>query len=477
MSNNLPIDFDVNMYKQLNSDIKYMTDEEAIIHYKKHGCNENRKYKDVVIDEDFDVNMYKQLNLDIKYMTDEEAIIHYKKNGVNEKRKYKLDEYGYKKNITESELHYFINNNKNIVGVYSPYEYSLGGGENYLASIMNFFINKKYLIMFFNSTDNDKVKILLNYYLNNNEKSVLHVSNDILFDNDFTDKIQGKLDYFVYMSNISIPDIKGIANINIYHCQFPFDYNHYEDRISYLLKENMIHTYDKIIVNSEFTYKYLIDTYNKYQIDYNVDNIKIIYPVCVNTINTSKFLKNDYSFVMIGRIFDYVPTANNKHFDKIIQILNKYENLHYELNIIGSVKSKEWYKYIIDLIGDNNKIKVHTDISENDKNNLLKCCKYIIQLTGIEENKVSNEEHFGIAMLEGINYNCIPISYNGGFPPYYIKHNINGYIVNNLSELETLIFNILTNVEPVDYNTFNNSDFILDKCTPEAFEKILEEIV
>ena len=475
MSNSLPIDFDVKIYKQFNLDIKHMTDEEAIIHYKNHGYNENRKYKDVIVDKDFNVNMYKQFNLDIKHMTDEEAIIHYKNHGLNEKRKYKIE--NYINNINETALYYFINNNKNIVGVYSPDDYSLGGGENYLSKIMNFFINKKYLVIFFNNTDSNKVKLLLNYYLNTNEKYVLHVSNDILFNNKFIDTIHGKIDYFVYMNNISIPDIKGIANINIYHCQFPFDYNHIENKISYLLKEKTIDTYHKIIVNSEFTYKYLIDTFNRYKINYNVDNIKIIYPICVNNINPCKFLKCDKSFVMIGRIFDFKPNANNKHFDKIIKIMNKYKNCNYELNIIGSVKSKEWYKYLISLIGNNKKIKIHTDISDDDKNNILKSCKYIIQLTGIEENKASNEEHFGIAMLEGINYNCIPISYNGGFPPYYIKDKKNGYIVNNLRELETVVHNILTNVEIIDYNTFSNSDFILDKCTPESFEKSLEEIL
>jgi hypothetical protein len=475
MLNNLPSDFDVNTYKKYNLDLMHMTDEEAIIHYKNHGYNENRKYKDIIIDKDFDVSMYKRFNIDLVDMTDEEAIIHYKNHGINEKRKYKVEKYI--NNINQSSLYYFINNNKNIVGIYSPYEYSLGGGENYLSNIMNFFINKNYLIIFFNSTDNNKVKLVLSYYLNNNEKYVLQVSNDILFDNKFINKIQGKLDYFVYMSNISIPEIKGIANKNIYHCQFPFDYNHYDNKITYLLKEKTIYTYDKIIVNSEFTYKYLLDTYNKYNIKYDVNNIKILYPICVNKINTCKFLKYDKSFVMIGRIFDYVPNANNKHFDKIIKIMNMYKKFNYELNIIGSVKSKVWYKYLINLIGNNTKIRIHSDISEDNKNDILKYCKYIIQLTGIEENKVSNEEHFGISILEGINYNCIPITYNGGFPPYYIKNKKNGYIVNNLKELETLIYNILNNIEIIDYNTFNNSDFILNKCTTESFIQSLEETI
>jgi glycosyltransferase involved in cell wall biosynthesis len=180
---------------------------------------------------------------------------------------------------------------------------------------------------------------------------------------------------------------------------------------------------------------------------------------------------------MIGRIFDYNKVANNKHFDKMIKVLNNFKDYNYELNIIGSVKSEDWYNYLIELIGDNSKIKIHRDISDNDKNNILKKSKYYVHLTGFEENTPSTQEHFGISIIEGINYNCIPISHNGGFPPYYIKNNKNGYIVNNFNELENLTYNILNDNEIIDYQKFNNNDFNLNKFTHESFTKSLDEII
>jgi glycosyltransferase involved in cell wall biosynthesis len=364
-----------------------------------------------------------------------------------------------------------------LVGIYSPYEYSLGGGENYLSKIMNYFINKDYFVIFFNYTEFNKTRNLLNYYLNYNSQYVLNIPNKFIIDSNFRDKIHGLFDYFIFMSNISLPSIKGIGKKNIYHCQFPFDLNSSYNVIPELIENKTINSYNNIIVNSEFTHKYLLDVYNKYNIQYDINNIKVVYPVCIDTVNTYKYEKQNYSFVMIGRIFEYSTDANNKHFDKMIKILSDFTDFNYELNIIGSVKSEKWYNYLMQLIRDNNKIKIHCDISEDEKNDIIQNSKYFVQLTGFEENKISNEEHFGISIIEGINYNCIPISYNGGYPPYYIKNNENGYVVNNYEELKILIYNILNNNEIVDYNNFNNSDFNLNKFTYDSFTKSLDEIM
>jgi hypothetical protein len=81
-------DFDVTLYKKMNLDLQYMTDEEAIEHYKNYGFYEGRKYKNRYIPDDFDVTTYKKLYSDLQHMSDEEAIHHYKNYGFYEGRKY-----------------------------------------------------------------------------------------------------------------------------------------------------------------------------------------------------------------------------------------------------------------------------------------------------------------------------------------------------------------------------------------------------
>ena len=416
--------------------------------------------------------------IDEKYNElEEKQIIYHDNNIYNENYKKFINALNIKSNINENTLYNFISSNKKLIGIYSPYDYSLGGGENYIAKIMNYFIEKDYFIIFFNFTEAPKSKKILTYYLNNNSKYVFSVSDKFIKDVNFINKIDKMLDYFIIMNNYSLPNIKGIGKINIYHCQFPFDYNNDNHFIQELIKNSTINFYNTIIVNSEFTYKHLTYLYDKYNMQYNVDKMKVLYPVCIDTVNTYKYEKQNYSFVMIGRIFDYLIDANNKHFDKMIKILNEFKDYNYELNIIGSVKSETWYNYLIQLIGDNNKIKIHRDISEDEKNIIIQKSKYFVQLTGFEENKISNEEHFGIAIIEGINYNCIPISYNGGYPPYYIKNNENGYVINNYEELKNLVCNILNNNEIVDSNNFNNNEFNLNKFTYDSFMKTIDNII
>jgi len=89
-SNNLPSNFNVSIYKKLNTDLSNMSDNEATEHYINNGINENRIY---CIDKNnlpnnFNVSIYKKLNKDLSNMSDSEATDHYINNGFNENRIY-----------------------------------------------------------------------------------------------------------------------------------------------------------------------------------------------------------------------------------------------------------------------------------------------------------------------------------------------------------------------------------------------------
>lgn len=84
-NNKLPVDFNANIYKMLNNDLKNMTDKDAISHYQNYGLYENRDYK---LSYDFDPKIYKSLHKDLENMNDNEATLHYLKYGKIENRKY-----------------------------------------------------------------------------------------------------------------------------------------------------------------------------------------------------------------------------------------------------------------------------------------------------------------------------------------------------------------------------------------------------
>jgi hypothetical protein len=82
-------DFDVNMYRLLNDDLKNMIDAELKIHYSLFGKYENRSYK-FDLPQDFNAFEYQLLNEDLKHMNELELKIHYVISGKNEKRIYKI---------------------------------------------------------------------------------------------------------------------------------------------------------------------------------------------------------------------------------------------------------------------------------------------------------------------------------------------------------------------------------------------------
>jgi len=87
-------DFDVNVYKSLHDDLRNISDTEAKMHYYMYGKSEDRITNMNFLCElypDFDINFYKSVHDDLIHMSDNEAKMHYyvygKKEGriINEK--------------------------------------------------------------------------------------------------------------------------------------------------------------------------------------------------------------------------------------------------------------------------------------------------------------------------------------------------------------------------------------------------------
>jgi GR25 family glycosyltransferase involved in LPS biosynthesis len=117
----LPYDFNPNIYKNLNSDLSHMNEEELIKHYINYGINEKRIYKyKYNLPIDFNPYIYKNYYNDISNLSDEDLEKHYFLNGFIEQRLYNLPyNFNYNiykslnndlQNLSESELinHYIV---------------------------------------------------------------------------------------------------------------------------------------------------------------------------------------------------------------------------------------------------------------------------------------------------------------------------------------------------------------------------------
>ena len=399
-----------------------------------------------------------------------------------------IEGYYYLKNMNKEDLHveYFVKNiitnatrlNKSILTdfkpdqklfcAHTPYGLGLGGGEKFILDIARYFIMFKntYVIIFTNENQ-DIIEKTIEKILHKNFISLIKV----LPENEIKNWV-GKIDYFFSMCNTKLPIIEGMANKienNIFHCQFPFDLN-----LNY--EKNTLSAYKNIIVNSDYTKYFYLKFTNKYITNQNTN---IIYPICFDKINIyESYNKEPNSFVMIGRIFSYNPNANNKNFDIALKYFEKIETIggDYKLYIIGQNYSNSFLDYLKSFNCKN--VEFHINASEQDKKNILSKSQYIINMVGINRSldyECYAYEHFGISILEGINYCCIPISINGGFPSCYITHEISGLIFYSEKDFYDIIYNIIINKKSHHFN-YDYYDKFLEKFTLESYNNSLDEL-
>lgn len=353
------------------------------------------------------------------------------------------------------------------VAVYSPYEYTRGGGEFYISNLMKYFIKNGYMIMFFNPSNNKTADETFDMYMSEYEKQHIKLIHcEMLYNNEFKESLN--VDYFVYMSNSAIPDFIGIGKYNIYHCQFPFDYENPHIMKKYINDIDRINTiinsYNLFIVNSDFTKECIVDHYGKISCT-NQNKIKVLYPVCdieKNKISIGK--KNPGTFCMIGRIFKHDPDANNKFFVVAIDVFNKIDE-DYELNIIGSVKNADYYAKLCKKIKNKDKIKFWCDIDDEQK---------------IMEDISINKNISGIGMSDsGWSTICENnFDYKNTFyhkPPFLDIYNINH--INNYQNLDFVISSdVFEHIDPYPniQIAFNNLNKILKKMDLLCFLYLLQ---
>ena len=310
--------------------------------------------------------------------------------------------------------------------VRTPYGLNIGGGEKYILDICNYFLKEKQCFIVLEVSE---------------KKDIAHKTIKTLLGPDAVDNFciipfasgfpfSRQPSYYVSMANSTYPDSIPNGLVNIYHCQFPFETNFH--RAKYL------DCYDHVLLNSDFTkihYQALLS-------EKQHDKITVLYPSC-HTMTVFDSKKEENSFVLCGRLFNFNPNAHNKNFDKVIEAFNRSANKTYTLHIIGACYSEDWLKYLKKMSKVN--VIFHIDCSDKEKWDILKKTKFMINATGLGRDKQTaafSYEHFGISMIEGLAHGCIPITVNGGYPEYYVSKSPSPLIFDSVDSLRNLLNDI-----------------------------------
>lgn len=215
----------------------------------------------------------------------------------------------------------------------------------------------------------------------------------------------------------------------------------------YVIKKN-IKNVDKVICVSEHDLNKLNKLYN-YQLSSKFDVI----PNGIETNNEINLsYKDENLFVSVGRL------VSNKNHDKTIKAFAEFvkseQNSEQKLKIIGrDWGEKESLERLVCKLGLSRNIEICSNVSDEEKDKILRKAKYWIGL--------SDYESFGIAALEAMNYGCIIICNRIDAFEEFISDGSEGFFLDSLDPkiIQKEINNILEKdyLETIANNAFSKS--------------------
>lgn len=301
------------------------------------------------------------------------------------------------------------------VGVFSPYLGTMGGGERYILSAVEFFLNR-----------NDTVEIF------SNDKITYSEIKD-RFDLDLSKAVSKKqwdrwmstigYDLMFFVSDGSIPT--SLAAKNILHFQVPFSY---KNQIT-ILNRIKLSRFNWLICNSEFTKKFVDRTYGV--------KSEVVYP----PVDVEKFKsgKKENMILSVGRFF--APLQAKKQ-EVLINVFTKMKIPGWRLVLIGGVE-----KGLVDRVTElralagKNPVEIITDVKFETLREYYSRSKIYWHAAGFGENLEQfpeRAEHFGISTVEAMSAGCVPIVFAGGGQKEIVDNEQTGFLWNDTNELVSM---------------------------------------
>ncbi|MGF1457362.1 MAG: glycosyltransferase [Alphaproteobacteria bacterium] len=299
--------------------------------------------------------------------------------------------------------------------VYTPYDIRIGGGERYILSVAAALAEDYNVVI---ATRQLCSKTRLAFALDDLR---IEITGDMILNVALLDDVmaEGDCDLMIVMGNELIPPVPFFGRRNLYHCQFPFP-GHHEDR----WQHSRLAKVDGFIVNSQFT---------RHHVEQQLRGLATKCPVHVtyapvNPVEICAAPKSDQGLriVNVGR-FD--PDGHSKRQDVVLEIfkaaLATAPDLR--LSLVGGAGSSQSQTDYLALLKDQAKglpVEFLVNASRSDLEQEIARSGIYLHACGFDQNLVAapeRQEHFGIAVVEGMMAGLIPIVFDNGGPAEIVK--------------------------------------------------------
>lgn len=346
------------------------------------------------------------------------------------------------------------------IGFYSPYLDTFGGGERYMLTLASH-LSKNNLVDIF--WDDRSIKAPLARFLKIDLTKTNFVEN--IFKKSAANRILKTFGYnlIFVLSDGSVP--LTLASKNILHFQVPFKFS----KISLLTKLKLAR-FNYVIVNSQFTKKYIDDSFKV--------NSKVIYPpVDISSIRPNS---KEKIIISVGRF-----SSHQLHPKKQEILIDVFKELQknargWKLYLVGQAK-KEDQKYIRKLkkTARGHAIKILENLPYEKLRKLYSKASIYWHATGFGEDEQKNPErmeHFGIATIEASAAGAVPVVINKGGQKEIVTDIDNGILWDSKTELYEQTLDLINNESKLaefSKNAIKNSKRFSTEKFIKGYEKII----
>lgn len=314
------------------------------------------------------------------------------------------------------------------IGIFDPYLDTMAGGERYILSAALCLSKQHNVTVFWDSNSVSEIKKLAAYRFGFDLTPLRF--EDSLFSRNvpFLTRLYKSFAYdvIIYLSDGSIPFVYSKL---LLHFQTPVEWVTPTQKTR--LKLSRVAT---IFCNSEFTKSY-ID--KKFSVESNV-----LYPPVLSVPQT-KNVKKENIILNVGRFGINAQGSSFKKQDVLAQAFK---------DLIDTGGLSDWKMvFVVNADEDDKKLKEFIDASQsypievvvNPKNETLRSyyqkAKIYWHASGYGEDLTKHPdraEHFGISTVEAMSAGCVPIVFRAGGQTEIVQAGVNGYLFENLKELE-----------------------------------------
>lgn len=334
------------------------------------------------------------------------------------------------------------------IGIYSPYLDILGGGERYVLTVVEYFLQKSDAVTIFWDKELNFKKISERFSLDITRAQVLPRKR--IKTHEF--------DIIFWVSDGSIP--LSFAKKNILHFQQPFRFA----RRSPVNKLKLLKI-NAIVCNSKFTKKFIDESYGV--------NSTVLYPPV--DIGVFKPGSKEKIILSVGRFFSpYHPKNQHVLIEAFKKLSPSFPN--WRLVLIGGI-APEHRQHLATLeeAAKGLKVTIITDVTiKTLKDHYAKAALYW-HATGFGhdlDTDPGKAEHFGITTVEAMSAGCVPIVYKGGGQLEIIADGDDGFFWSSVAELIEKTENVIESPKLTDRISQNAIQRSKDFSKQQFFSKL-----